>query len=185
MAMPDVGKSAQRSSLQPALWVLVGLVTAAVVAAVGWRLWGGETHKVSQAAAKGEVTRALDSMVQATGVSRQNYTSAVALQHCDNGVGGYDGWEVYAGGAFEHQTQGGAVAMANVLSAYLRRAGYSGVKQTVDAQTVRVDGTKGGVAAVLHYDASDGLDQIIITAGTGCDIVPDPADTTAVSKIIG
>jgi hypothetical protein len=37
----------------------------------------------------------------------------------------------------------------------------------------------------MHYDASDGLDQITITAGTGCDIVPDPAVATTDQVKIG
>ena len=189
MAMPDVGPPTPKSSLHPAQWALIGLVLAvfvALVAAVGWSVWGDHgSHKTSQAAAKDEVTRALDSMVQATGASRQGYTSGVALQHCDNGVGGYDGWQVYSQGEFAHQTRDGAAAMASSLSAYLRRAGYSDVKQTIGTQTVRVEGTKGDIKAVLYFGAVGAGDSINITAATGCDIVPDPAVATGDRVIIG
>lgn len=100
-------------------------------------------------------------------------------------MGGYSGWQVYSIGTFDHQTRDNTVAMANSLSALLRRASYSGVKTTVDAQTVRVDGAKGDIQATLYLDSPNAGDSIDITASIGCNIIPDPADTTTEGKIIG
>lgn len=100
-------------------------------------------------------------------------------------MGGYSGWQVYSIGTFDHQTRDNTVAMANPLSALLRRASYSGVKTTVDAQTVRVDGAKGDIQATLYLDSPNAGDSIDITASIGCNIIPDPADTTTEGKIIG
>ena len=186
MMMSDVSPSASKPAHRPPWWAIVSAgVAVAALAVGGWLFWARETHKDSQATAKDEVTRALDAMVQGIGASRQDYTSGVALEHCDNGVGGYDGWRVYSEGAFHHQTRDGAVTMADALSAYLRRAGYSGVTQTVDAQRVRVEGSKDGIKAVLFTESSGGGDTIDITAATGCDVVPDPAVATSDRVIIG
>lgn len=166
-------------------WATVVAVAAVVaLAAVGCASAGG-THKLSQAAAKDDVSRALDAMVQAIGANRQDYTSAVILQHCDNGMGGYDGWQVYSDGVFQHQTRDGAAAMADSLNAYLRRADYSGVKQTADARSIFLEGTKGGMQALLGYDSSNGGDAIDISVKTACDIVPDPAVATTDQVKIG
>lgn len=164
---------------------VVGTVAAAVTLAAVGCASGGGTYKVSQAAAKDDVNRTLDAMVQAIGASRQDYTSAVILQHCDNGMGGYDGWQVYSDGVFQHQTRDGAATMADTLSAYLRRAGYSGVKQTADARSIFLEGTKSGMQAILGYDSSNGGDEIDISVKTACDIVPDPAVATTDQVKIG
>ncbi|MEY9855028.1 hypothetical protein ABH935_000627 [Catenulispora sp. GAS73] len=52
-----------------------------------------ETHKVSQVTAKQEVAQALDAMVQSVGANRPDCNSKIVLEHCDNGMGGYSGWQ--------------------------------------------------------------------------------------------
>lgn len=184
----DTGPPAPTGRRRPALSAFAGVGASAIAALLvvgGWYLWHRETHKVSQATAKREVDQALGAMVQSVGANHPDYSSKIVLEHCDNGMGGYNGWQVYSIGTFDHQTRDNAVAMANTLSAFLRQAGYSGVKTTVDAQTVRVDGAKGDIQATLYLDSSSAGESIDITASTGCNIVPDPADTTTEGKIIG
>lgn len=188
MTMLDGVPPTQKLTRRPALRAFVGVGASAIAALLvvgGWYLWHKETHKLSQATAKQEVAQALDGMVQSVGSNHPDYNSKIVLEHCDNGMGGYNGWQVYSIGTFDHQTRDNAVAMANTLSTFLRQAGYSGVRTTVDAQTVRVDGAKGDIQATLYLDSSSAGDSINITASTGCNIVPDPADTTTEGKIIG
>jgi hypothetical protein len=190
MMMPEAGSPAGKSAHRPPWWVVACAVLVVTVVAVGgWHLWHRGTHKVSQANAKDDVTRVLDSLVQATGASRQDYTSGVVLQHCDNGFGGYDGWQVYGEGTFEHQSRDSAIAMADTLSGYLRRAGYSDIQQTRDAHTIRVAGVKDDIEAALSFDTTSSSavlnQQIHLGATTKCDIVPDPAVATTDQVKIG
>jgi len=188
MTMLDGVPPAPKPGRRPALRAFVGVGASAVAVLLvvgGWYLWHRETHKVSQATAKQEVAQALDAMVHSVSANHPDYNSKIVLEHCDNGMGGYNGWQVYSIGTFDHQNRDNAIAMANTLSAFLRRAGYSGVKTTVDAQTVRVDAAKSDIQATLYLDSSSAGDSIDITASTGCNIVPDPTDTTTEGKIIG
>ncbi|WP_370376230.1 hypothetical protein [Catenulispora sp. GAS73] len=43
--------------------------------------------------AKQEVAQALDAMVQSVGANRPDCNSKIVLEHCDNGMGGYSGWQ--------------------------------------------------------------------------------------------
>ncbi|NUP48938.1 MAG: hypothetical protein HOW97_16780 [Catenulispora sp.] len=184
MTMSGAGPVAPKPTHHYARWVGLGVGAAVVVvgAVVGWRVWDHFTHKISQTTAKQKVGQAFDAMAQATGVNRQDFEPGMALEHCDNGMGGYDGWKVYSEGGLQNQTREGALAMAEKLSAYLRTAGYSEVKETTDARSVRVDAHKGEITSVLIFDSS-GIytakkNMIVMSAGTGCDVVPAPTTPT-------
>ena len=96
---------------------------------------------------------------------------------------------MYAEGTFERQSRDGVIANADILSAYLRRAGCSDIQQTRDAHKFRVGGVKDDIEVALSFGTTSSSavlnQQIYLGATTKCDIVPDLVDTTTEGSVIG
>ena len=167
MADASPGRSAPRRAMRKHYAILAAILVAIVVA-IGLTWWKAHQH-VSKENATTEAVRFANEAAQATGrAADAPATPASAhVTQCDNGAGGYDGYNAWTSITISNVTRADADKMDDAFGAYLRRNGFTKIQDQKSQNTIRSSGLKGDVLVELIYDpqAADHIARVNATAG--------------------
>ena len=172
-APPPTGPGYRRRPPFPVL--LVSLFLLALLGRGVYSVWSDYFRTISRQTAYDRVTTATQTMVTSLGQDPARHPAFVAVDHCDNGMGGYHHWEM-AGSASIDVTPDQAVPLTRRLESVLVMTGHFAVKRTVVGSEVTVSAHLDHTDVFLSYQPSQHPDRLDIEARTKCEVAVGPHD---------
>jgi hypothetical protein len=159
----------------PFLALLVVLIVLALIGRSVYSVWSGYFRTIGRQTAYGRVNKATQTMVTSLNEDPAQHPTLVAVNHCDNGFGGYHHWEMI-GSTSMNVTPDQAMTLMKRLESMLVMTGHFDVKLTVKGSDATVSGHLHHTDVFLSYQPSERSNRLDFKATTKCEVDVGPHD---------
>jgi len=170
-----VGETDGMSRRPPPIALVISLIPLVLVALVVFWVWSDYFRTIARQSAYDRVNKATQTMVTSLGQDPAQHPAFVAVNHCDNGMGGYHHWEMI-GSTSMNVTPDQAVTLTERLESMLVMTGHFAVKRTVKGSDVTVSSHLDHTDVFLSYEPSKNPNRLDFEARTRCEVDVGPHD---------